>query len=86
MTNPCLTTTVSTITFNPTSITVIDGLTATSEFVIPGDGVDTALDPLKYVCGTKTYVITKADGTVVTTWAAITDSTTPGSKKLTIDP
>ena len=76
---------MSSITFNPTSISVTAGATATSEFVIPGDGVDTAAAPLKYLCGTKNYAITKADGSAVTTWAAITDSTTPGSKKLTID-
>ena len=46
VTNPCPTTTVASITFSPSSITVTDGSTATSEFVIPTDDVDTAASPL----------------------------------------
>ena len=84
--NPCLTTTILGITFNPSSITVTDGSTATSEYTVPGDGVDTA-NSLTDLCGVKSYVITNSGGTTITTWAAITDSTvTTGSKTLTIDP
>ena len=84
--NPCPTTTVAAITFSPSSITVTDGSTATSEFVIPSDGVDDAAAPLKYLCGTKNYEIKDSSNNVITTWAAITDSSTEGSKTLTIDP
>ena len=86
MANPCPSTTVAAITFSPSSITVTDGSTATSEFVIPTDDVDTAASPLKYLCGTKTYTIKDSSNNVITTWAAITDSSTDGSKTLTIDP
>ena len=84
--NPCPSTTVSSITFNPTSITVTNGSTATSEFVIPTDGVDTAASPLTGLCGNKSYSIGDGTNTGITTWAAITDSSTDGSKTLTIDP
>ena len=41
----------------------------------------------QHLLGTKTYTITNAAGTTITTWAAITDSAvTTGSKTLTIDP
>lgn len=84
--NPCPTTTVAAITFSPSSITVEDGSTATSEFVIPSDAVDDAASPLQYLCGTKTYAITDSNGAAVSTWAVITDSATEGSKTLTITP
>ena len=83
--NPCPTTTIAAITFNPSSITVTDGSTATSEFVIPSDGVDDSASPLKYLCGTKLYAISNSSG-AVSGWATITDSSTAGSKTLTIIP
>ena len=83
--NPCKTTTISGITFNPSSITVADGATATAEFSVPGDGVDTA-NSLTGLCGTKNYAISNASG-AVSGWAVITDSSvTAGDKTLTIDP
>ena len=86
MSNPCPGATISGITFDPTSITVTDGSTATSEFVVPGDTVDSA-NSLTGLCGTKNYEIKNSSNTVITTWAKITDSTvTSGSKTLTIDP
>ena len=83
--NPSKTTTITGITFNPTSITVADGATATAEFSVPGDGVDTA-NSLTGLCGTKNYAISNSSG-AVSGWATITDSTvTTGDKTLTIDP
>ena len=83
--NPCKTTTITGITFNPTSITVVDGATATAEFSVPGDGVDTA-NSLTGLCGTKNYAISNGSG-AVSNWAVITDSSvTAGDKTLTIDP
>jgi hypothetical protein len=86
VTNPCKGATISAITFNPTAIAVIDGATATSEFVVPGDTVDTA-NSLTGLCGTKTYTMSvNGSGASVSAWAAITDSTvTTGSKTLTIN-
>ena len=84
--NPCTSATITGITFNPTSITVQDGSTATSEFSVPGDTVDTS-NSLTGLCGTKNYAITDSSNNAVTTWAVITDSTvTSGDKTLTIDP
>lgn len=62
-----------------------DGSTATSEFVIPTDAVDDGASPLTELCGSRSYAITKSDGSTVTTWAAITTSSTAGSMTLTID-
>ena len=85
--NPCKTTTISSIVFNPTTITVSDGSTATAEFDIPGDGVDTA-NSLTGLCGTKVYAIAdNADGTAISNWATIIDSTNNNGKKMIkIDP
>ena len=84
--NPCTSTTISDPTFSPASITVADGSTATAEFTVPGDGVDTS-NSLTDLCGVKNYAITDSNGASVSTWAAITDSSvTTGSKTLTIDP
>ena len=87
MVNACKTTTIGDITFSPSSITVTDGSTATAEFTVPVDGVDTA-NGLTNLCGTKVYAIKQnSDNAAVSTWAAITDSAvTTGSKTLTIDP
>ena len=87
VTDPCPSATVSSITFSPSSITVTDGSTATSEFAIPGDSVDTSAAPLTGLCGTKTYEIKDSSNNVITTWATITDSSvTSGGKTLTINP
>ena len=85
--NPCKTTTITGITFDPTTITVSDGSTATAEFDIPGDGVDTA-NLLTGLCGTKVYAIAdNSDGTAISNWAVIGDSTNNNGKKMiTIDP
>ena len=86
VTNPCKATTVSTITFDPTTLAVYDGQTGTSEFDIPGDGVDTA-NLLTGLCGTKVYAIAdNSNGNAITNWATITDSATAGKKTLTITP
>jgi hypothetical protein len=86
VTNPCKTTSVGSITFSPSSITVTDGSTATSEFSVPTDGVDTSAG-LTGLCGTKSYAITDSSAAAVSGWAVITDSTvTSGDKTLTIDP
>ena len=86
--NPCLTEgIIDIVVFNPTSITVTDGYTFNSEFVIPSDDVDDTYTGT-LLCGTKNYAITAASApsTAITTWAAITDSATSGSKTLRIDP
>ena len=85
--NPCLTTTIDSISaFSPTSLTLWDQNTASSEFDIPGDGVDTSSGFTGY-CGTKTYTITNnADDSAIGNWAIIQDSTTTtGKKELYID-
>ena len=86
VTNPCKTTSLGSITFSPSSISVTDGSTATSEFTVPTDAVDTSTG-ITGLCGTKNYEIKDSSDNVITTWAAITDSSvTSGSKTLTIDP
>ena len=83
--DPCETATVGSITFNPTSLTVADGGSGTSEFAVPTDNVDTD-NNLTELCGVKTYAITDNTGASITTWASIADSTTvSGGKTLTID-
>ena len=86
VTNPCKATTIESITFSPTSISVYDGQTATADYVIPGDGVDTA-NSLSGLCGDKVYtIVDNSDDSAISGWAAITTSTTLGSMTLTIDP
>ena len=87
VTNPCKTTTIDNITFNPVTISVFDGATATAEFDIPGDGVDTA-NLLTGLCGTNVYTIAdNADGAAISNWAVIADSTNDNGKMMiTIDP
>lgn len=69
----------------PNTLSVYDGATGTSEFVIPGDGVDTA-NGLSDLCGKKVYAVDESDGTAISNWAVITDSSTDGSMTLTITP
>ena len=85
--NPCKTTTITGLTFSPTTISVYDGSTATAEFDIPGDGVDTS-NGLSDLCGTKVYAIAdNSDGTAISNWATIIDSTNNNGKKMIqIDP
>ena len=86
VTNPCKTTTVSNIVFDPTTLAVYDGQTGTSDFDIPGDGVDTA-NLLTGLCGTKVYAIAdNSDGSAISNWATIADSPTDGKMRLTITP
>ena len=55
--NPCKTTTIADITFDTSPVSFADGLTTTSLFTEPTDGVDTA-NGLKLLCGAKTYAVT----------------------------
>lgn len=85
--NPCLTTTISGITFDPTSISVYDGSTATATFSIPGDGVDTS-NSLTDLCGVKEYAIAdNSNGNAISGWASIAASaSTARQYVMTIDP
>ena len=86
VTNPCKATTITALTFTPSSLAVFDGATGTVEYDIPGDGVDTA-NSLTDLCGEKVYAIANnADGVAITNWAVITDSSTSRKKTLTITP
>ena len=83
-----MTGTISSLTYTPTSITVIDGQVGTVEFPVPTDTVDTSNGVTSSLCGTKTYVITDELAATITTWAAITassDGSNVGGKTLTID-
>ena len=84
--DPCPASTISSITFSPNAISVVDGSSATAEFSIPGDTVDTA-NSLTGLCGTKTYTLTNnSGGASVSAWATVTDSSvTAGDKTLTIN-
>ena len=87
VTNPCLLTTISTITFDTTPLLVTKGSTGTSTFTPPSDGVDTD-NKLTGLCGTKTYtVVNNADNTALTgSWAIVRDSATTGKKELFVNP
>jgi len=86
VTDPCTAATVTAITFNPSAIAVVDGSNASTEFVIPGDTVDTA-NSLTGLCGIRTYTLTdKADASSVSAWVTVVDSTTTvGSKTLSVN-
>ena len=85
VTDPCKTTTLTPITFNPTSISVDNGNIGSAEFSPPADGVDTA-NSLKLLCGPRAYaVVDNADNSSVAAWVSIVDSTTTtGDKTLKI--
>ena len=67
--NPCLTATIPTVTFNPTTITTTTADIATAEFAKPVDSVDTAYSGAS-LCGALSYAIT-VDPVPETAWATI---------------
>lgn len=84
--NPCKTTTIGDITFDTSPVSFADGLTTTSLFSEPTDGVDTA-NGLKLLCGAKTYAVTdNADNSALTgSWAIVRTSSTAGKMELYVD-
>lgn len=84
MVNPCKSTAINDLVFDPVSITVADGSTATATFSIPQDAVDTA-NTVQDLCGEKSYAV--YDGaTLITDWATIAaDASTARQYVLTID-
>ena len=87
LTNPCLTASIGTAVFDPTSITVVHGSTATAAYTVPNDSVDTStgLTGGTY-CGTRSYaIVNNADDSSVAAYATVDTSTTSGSVTLTID-
>ena len=86
VTNPCKTTTIQSITFVTTPLSVNDGATGTSTFTEPSDGVDTSTG-LSKLCGAKTYtVVDNATGNALSgNWAIIRESATAGKMELYVD-
>ena len=84
--NPCKTTTISTITFDTASVSVNDGLTATSLFTAPTDVVDST-NGLSLLCGVKTYTVTdNADNSALSgSWAIVRVSSTANKMELYVD-
>ena len=84
--NPCLTTTIQTITFDTTPVTLNDGTTTTSTFTEPTDGVDTA-NGLSKLCGAKVYTVTdNADNSALSgSWAIVRTSSTANKMELFVD-
>jgi hypothetical protein len=85
LTNPCVTTTITDISFSPASMTVADGSTGTSTFTIPQDTVDSA-NTVQDLCGVKTYTIKDSGNSVISTWASIAEDPSDDRQRiLTID-
>ena len=81
--------TITAPSFSAASLAVTDGDTGSVTFSIPSDSVETANSlAASDLCGTKTYSITLADGTAVSTWAVISDNSavTARQLKLTVTP
>ena len=89
ITNPCLTATITAPTFSAASLAVTDGDTGSVTFSTPSDSVETANNLSgKDLCGSKSYSVELADGTVITTWAKIEDDSATAARqyKLTVTP
>ena len=78
ITNPCEDATITSLSLSATTKSVEDGTPDTVTFSIPSDSVETSTGLVNSdICGTKTYeIVLSGTSTVVTTWAAITDSAT----------
>ena len=86
--NPCFTTTIPQLAFNPSSLfQVTDGATGSIDFVRPVNGVETSTG-VPLICGAYAFLIYQdtSDTALSSAWVSTADkANTPGTLTLNVD-